>query len=82
MSRGMKLAGRIRKSLGISSIYGFWKLLVANGADVTRNGVENMEVKAEGGSYSTLCVLRKLSGMSWEKFGEELDREFLPKSKK
>lgn len=82
MRSGMKLAAKIRKQLGISSIYGFWKFLVLNGAEITRNGVEKLEKHVKGGSFETLCVLRKVSGMSWNEFGEELDREFLPKNKK
>ncbi len=81
MRSGMKLAGKIRKKLGITSIYGFWKLLTEEGADITRNGVEKLETTVQGGSYSTMCVLRRVSGMSWEEFGRELDAEFLPKKK-
>ena len=31
----------------------------------------------KGVRLATLCKLRKVSGLTWKQFGEELDREFL-----
>lgn len=81
MRNGMRLIGKVRELLGIETNYKLSKLLNSHGIDITPNGVQQYETSAKGMRLEVLCVMRKLSGISWEAFGKELDAEFLPKKK-
>jgi hypothetical protein len=81
MSKGMKLIGKIRKSLGVSTNYKLAKLLNKHGVDITPNGVTQYEQSARGMRLEVLCALREISGWSWDRIGQELDDEFLTKRK-
>jgi len=75
----MKLIKKIRTLLDIETNYRLAKLLNSHGIEITPNGVQQYEKSAQGMRFEVLCVLKKLSGLTWEQFGKELDAEFLPK---
>lgn len=82
MSSGMELIGKIRESLGVKTNYKLAKLLNKHGVDITPNGVTQYETSARGMRLEVLCALREISGWSWDRIGEELDREFSAKRRK
>ena len=73
----MKIVSIVQNKLGVTS-YRLGKLLgvsqqivrIWNGSTETKNKREGMNLKA-------LCKLRKISKMSWARFGRELDAEYL-----
>ena len=73
----VKIVSLVQKQLGVTS-YRLAKLLGVS-QQIVRvwNGSTETKTKREGMNLRALCKLRKLSGMSWDQFGKELDREFL-----
>lgn len=72
----VKIVSAIQKRLGVTS-YRLAKMLGVS-QQIVRvwNGTTETKTKREGMNLKALCRLRKISGMSWEQFGKELDREF------
>lgn len=67
----------IQERLGLTAYALAKKLGVTQQAVRLWNGSTKTKSAPSGMSLPALCKLRKLSGMSWSKFGRELDREFL-----
>lgn len=73
----VKIVETVQKKLGVTA-YALAKMIgvtqqtvrIWTGQTVSSRPREGMNLKA-------LCKLRKVSGLSWSKFGKELDREFL-----
>jgi len=74
---GVKIVSSIQKQLGVTS-YRLGKMLGVS-QQIVRvwNGTTKTTTKREGMNLRALCKLRKVSGMTWQQFGKELDREFL-----
>lgn len=73
----VKIVSLVQKQLGVTS-YRLAKLLGVS-QQIVRvwNGSTETKTKREGMNLCALCKLRKLSGMTWDQFGKELDKEFL-----
>lgn len=74
---GVKIVSSVQKRLGVTS-YRLAKMLGVS-QQIVRvwNGTTETATKREGMNLKALCKLRKVSGLTWKQFGEELDREFL-----
>jgi DNA-binding transcriptional regulator YiaG len=73
----MKFVLAIQERLGLTAYALAKKLGVTQQAVRLWNGTTKTQSAPSGMSLAALCKLRKLSGMSWSRFGKELDREFL-----
>lgn len=75
----MQVLHKIKSALNLTG-YGIAKAINRLGVSVTISGVDaylaNKKVKSM--RLDILCAVRRLSGMSWEKFGQDLDAEYLP----
>lgn len=67
----------IQERLGLTAYALAKRLGVTQQAVRLWNGSTKAKTAPTGMNLRALCKLRKLSGMSWSKFGRELDREFL-----
>lgn len=66
----------IRERLGVTS-YGLWRALRRAGVEITQAGVDAYERKPPRSMrLDVLCALKRISGMSWEELGKELEKEF------
>lgn len=74
---GVKIVKKIQEQLGVTA-YGLAKMIgVTQQAVRLYTGQTKTARPREGMNLRALCKLRKVSGMTWQQFGKELDREFL-----
>lgn len=68
---------KIQERLGVTA-YALAKMLgVTQQAVRLWTGQTKTQRAREGMNLRVLCRLRKVSGMTWQQFGRELDQEFL-----
>ncbi len=67
----MKFIKHIRKQLGLT------RYALAKELNIASQSIDHLEAKGIAMKLDSLCKLRKVSGLSWSKFGEMLDKEFL-----
>lgn len=67
----MKFIGTIRKRLRLT------RYALAKELEIKTQSIDHLEEKGLSMKIDTLCKLRRVSGLSWDKFGSMLDREFL-----
>lgn len=66
----MRFLGKIRKQMGIPSMYKMAELL-----NMLNNSYIYLEQKAKGCDFEILVDIKNKSGMSWEKIGELIEEE-------
>jgi len=73
----VKIVKKIQERLGVTA-YTLAKMIgVTQQAVRLYTGQTKTSRARQGMNLGVLCKLRKVSGMSWQQFGNELDREFL-----
>lgn len=73
----MNFISLIQERLGLTAYALAKRLGVTQQAVRIWNGTTKKRTKPESMSLTALCKLRKVSGLSWSKFGKMLDGEFL-----
>ena len=74
----MRMLKKIKELTDLTA-YGIAGTLENMGIKITTSGIDNyLRHPPRSMRLDVLCGLRKLSGLSWEEFGAELDSDFLP----
>ena len=73
---GMKFLGKIRKQLGISSMY-----KMAERLGMINNSYIYLEKKAKGCELQTLVDIKEKCDLSWDQLGKLIDEEVKGKIK-
>jgi hypothetical protein len=74
---GMRFLGKLRKQLGVSSMYKMAELL-----GMINNSYIYLEKKAKGCELQTLVDIKEKCGLSWSDLGKLIEDEVKEKSKK